>query len=58
MNETTPHILTQCNFTEAVWDRVASKFNLPSFSEMANESGTVVWMRRLASNGSKKEKKG
>jgi hypothetical protein len=34
--ETTPHLLTQCNFTEATWNIVASHLSLPQYSAMAS----------------------
>jgi hypothetical protein len=57
MDETTPHILTQCNFTEAVWNIIASKFGLPHFMVMSSAGGPIEWMHLLTASGSKKEKK-
>jgi hypothetical protein len=35
LEETTPHMLTQCIYTEEVWDRTAQKYNLPNYETMA-----------------------
>jgi hypothetical protein len=32
--ETTHHILAECNFTEAVWNIIANFYNLPDFVSM------------------------
>jgi hypothetical protein len=53
IHETTEH-LTNCNFTEAAWNQVASKFSLPSYNDMP---GPVQWILKLVSGGSKKKEK-
>jgi hypothetical protein len=34
LHETTPHIITQCNYTEAVWNLVPPHLGLPSYGDM------------------------
>jgi hypothetical protein len=53
IHETTEH-LTNCNFTEAAWNQVASKFSLPSYNDMP---GPVQWILKLVSGGSKKKRR-
>jgi hypothetical protein len=61
MEETTSPMLSKCNFTEAVWNLVAPKYNLPNFASMYAADGLghgpVQWLNRLLELGSKKEKK-
>jgi hypothetical protein len=59
IHETTEHLLTNCNFTEAAWNQVASNFALPSYNDMLGTGGGggVQWILKLISGGSKKEKK-
>jgi hypothetical protein len=39
IHETTEHLLTNCNFTEAAWNQVASNFALPSYNDMLGTGG-------------------
>jgi hypothetical protein len=57
MEETTPHLLTNCNFTEAVWNIIAPKFGLPDYGIMGALGGPLEWMNFLLRSGSKKEKR-
>jgi hypothetical protein len=50
MDETTPHLLTSCNYTEAVW-------NLPNFSLMSAQGGLAEWLQHLLNQGSASDKK-
>jgi hypothetical protein len=34
IHETTNHLLTGCNFTEAIWNLVAARYNLPSYAQL------------------------
>ncbi|GJN05940.1 hypothetical protein PR202_ga23619 [Eleusine coracana subsp. coracana] len=56
-NETTSHLLTECNFSEAVWDRVASTFNLPNYSTMRTNVAPAGWVNHILAFGNKEEKK-
>jgi hypothetical protein len=56
MEETTPHLLSQCNYSEAVWNLVAANSNLPAFNIMIGKGGPKQWMQHVISSGSKKEK--
>jgi hypothetical protein len=57
LHETTEHILTQCNYTEATWDLIASRFSLPDYSHLSAQGGLIQWVNHLVSGGTKKEKK-
>jgi hypothetical protein len=57
MEETTPHLLTNCNFTKAVWNIIAPKFGLPHYGIMGALGGPLEWMNFLLKSGSKKEKR-
>jgi hypothetical protein len=53
MNETISHILTECNFTEAVRNIVTDKFNLPSYSSLSASGKLVSSVKALARLGPK-----
>jgi hypothetical protein len=57
LEETTPHMLTQCNYTVVVWDRTAQKYNLPNYEIMAAKGGPVEWVQYLFSYGTKQTKR-
>jgi hypothetical protein len=54
--ETSTH-LTQCNFTEALWNLVASRFSLPSFAVMRFKEGPIEWTNSLLASGSNKDRR-
>jgi hypothetical protein len=39
IHETTTHILTECNYIEALWNIVASRFSLNTYSQMSQYGG-------------------
>jgi hypothetical protein len=41
IHETTTHILTECNYTEALWNIVASTFGLNIYRRVAQKNGLV-----------------
>jgi hypothetical protein len=41
------HLFTQCNYFEALWNSIATKYNLPG--------GPTGWITFILSSGSKKE---
>jgi hypothetical protein len=55
--KTAEHLLTECNYKEALWNSICATYNLPSFSSMAQEGGPLQWVRNLLVSGSSKEKK-
>jgi hypothetical protein len=57
IHETTEHLLTECNYTEAVWNLIALRFGVPDYISMAAAGGPVQWVKCLLKLGSKKEKK-
>jgi hypothetical protein len=57
MPETANHLLTQCNFTVALWVSAASAYNLPSYQQMPMQGGPSQWVRYLLSVGPIKERR-
>jgi hypothetical protein len=57
LQETTHHLLADCNYTEAVWDRVANSFNLPSYSDLQNEEGPLQWLNKILRLGHHRERR-
>jgi hypothetical protein len=57
MEEITPHLLTSCNFSEVVWNIVATNFNLPNFSSMSAARGPQQWLQVLQGAGSTKDRR-
>jgi hypothetical protein len=57
MHETTEHLLVRCNFSEAVWNLVAAKFNMPCYIQLSHAAQPVDWFRRQLIGSSKKERK-
>jgi hypothetical protein len=55
--ETTNHLLCECNFSEAVWDLVAYSFSLPDFDVMQDAQGTVKWFQKILQIGEANEKR-
>jgi hypothetical protein len=55
--ETTPHLLSQCNFVEASWNMVATRFSISQFFELSNAGSPSKWMQLLGSRGTKIERK-
>jgi hypothetical protein len=51
MEETTPHLLTSCNFSEVVWSIVTTNFNLPNFSSMSAAGGPQQWLQVMQGAG-------
>jgi hypothetical protein len=47
----------QCNFREATWNLVATRFALLDYNTMSATGGPVYWVRKIISEGSKREKK-
>jgi hypothetical protein len=57
MNETTPHILIECNYTEAVWNLVVDKIDLPMYSNLSVSDNPMDWVQSLVRTGSKRDRK-
>jgi hypothetical protein len=49
LHETTDHILTQCNFTEAVWN--SSDLNIQSYETMRHIDGPINWVQLCLRQG-------
>jgi hypothetical protein len=56
IHETSEHLLTKCNFIEAVWNLVASNCRLPHYNLISNAGGPIRWVKFLLASGSKKKK--
>jgi hypothetical protein len=57
MEETTAHLLTHCNFSEAAWNRVVGLFQLPIYEAFSSAQSPFDWVRLITSTGSKKDKR-
>jgi hypothetical protein len=57
MEETTSHLLTECNFTEATWNFTAGTFDLPNYQTMAATGGPEQWLNHLQKMGSKQTRR-
>jgi hypothetical protein len=57
LSESTEHLLTQCNYAEAVWNITADKFRIPFFTVLSGAGGPKQWVQSLLDAGTKKEKK-
>lgn len=55
--ETVAHLTTECNYTEALWNRIAAIYNLPNYASMPTVGESIEWVRSILSMGGKKDKK-
>jgi hypothetical protein len=53
----TKHILCDCNYSEVVWNLVATRYNLPSYVVMQQSAGPANWFQKLLGSGVAKEKR-
>jgi hypothetical protein len=51
IDETTPHLLTQCNYTEVAWNLATQKFKLPSYVIMQARGGPAHWVQFFSASG-------
>jgi hypothetical protein len=49
MLETAEHLITQCNYTEALWQGFATSKGLPSYTDLISKGGAVDWVTYLIS---------
>lgn len=56
-NETTDHLLTECNYTEALWNLVATRRELPRYTDLSPDCGTQGWLRQLIENRGRDERR-
>ncbi|GJN23572.1 hypothetical protein PR202_gb11234 [Eleusine coracana subsp. coracana] len=54
--ETIAHLLSKCNYTEAVWNEIAYYWDLPSYLELHDLQRPFDWMKQITEQGTKKEK--
>jgi hypothetical protein len=52
------HLLTQCNFNEAMWGRVVSTLQLPTHLVAINMEGLVKCLEKVLAVGDKKKTRG
>jgi hypothetical protein len=57
MEETTTHLLTKCNFSEAAWNMIAGKFNLAAYVDLSSTRSASDWVRNIISTGSVEDKR-
>jgi hypothetical protein len=43
LHETTEHFLSQCNYSEVVWNHLTLWFGLQGYSQMIAEGGPTEW---------------
>jgi hypothetical protein len=55
--ESTAHLLTQCNFTEALWNMFANLYHLPNFLVMNTMEAPLGWVNTLISTGASEGKR-
>jgi hypothetical protein len=55
--ETAEHLLTRCNYTEALWNAFSSRLGLPRYDILPAEGGPREWVRCLLTMGNKRERK-
>jgi hypothetical protein len=55
MLETTDNLLTECNFTEALWNPVSDRYNQPGFGQLRAKGGPMEWVRELSNSSARKE---
>jgi hypothetical protein len=51
MLETADHLMTKCNYSEALWQTLAPKHSLPSYNCLSPLGGPVDWVLHLCSSG-------
>jgi hypothetical protein len=51
--ETVVHLLTECNFSKALWQTIANPFGLPVYSTLVSKGNPVEWVWYLTSEGIK-----
>jgi hypothetical protein len=47
--ESAEHLLTQCNYSEALWQFFAVRYGLPAYQNFASEAGPIGWVNYFAS---------
>lgn len=58
VQETTAHLLTECNFREALWNLLAQANQLPTYMEMADTGeGPISWVQKMLDSGVTKHKR-
>jgi hypothetical protein len=55
--ETAEHLLTECNYSEALWGTIANRYQLPSYNTLMAKGRLLAWVNHLANTGSKQIRK-
>jgi hypothetical protein len=53
IQETADHLLSKCNYTEALWRAVFDDLDLPCYDTILLLGGPIDWVIRLAASGNK-----
>jgi hypothetical protein len=51
------HLLTKCNYMEALWHGFAAGMALPSYADMASSAGPIEWVSFVISTSEKSERR-
>jgi hypothetical protein len=55
ISESADHLLTKCNYSEAMWRSISQLFNLPPYDVIAAPGGPVDWVFNLSRSGRRQE---
>jgi hypothetical protein len=55
-HETTDHLLIKCNFSEALWNLVAYRFQLKDYNYMVQQGDPIQWMMEIIRDGSTRDR--
>jgi hypothetical protein len=58
VHETTDHLLTKCNYMEAVWNLIAPRFGHRNYAFMAQQGGPLEWVAEVLKTGLEQGEKG
>jgi hypothetical protein len=57
MQETTQHLLSECNYVEVYWNLLAARIGLGNYGQMRLLGGPSDWVSFLSGQGSKNTRK-
>jgi hypothetical protein len=57
IHETTYHLLTECNYVEALWNLIATRFNLKNYAHMVQQGRPKDWVAKIQRSGPRSDKK-
>jgi hypothetical protein len=56
IHETTTHILTKCNYIEALWNLIATRLSLSNYTQMIQNDGPKEWVATIPRGGTRRDK--